>query len=90
MSKGITFRTDYANGDGICVSILNEAPSDARTKADVIALYTVKKKGRKLVESTASYYTPDEAMSVAIGLMRAVETVMTGKYKEFRNEKDGL
>lgn len=78
----VVMKSEYKNGEGFVVGI-TKAPKEASTKADVIVLGTMKNK-----RSTAQYYTPDEAMAVGNGLLRAVEVVMTKKFEEFRTEKD--
>ena len=77
-------KCEYKNGEGFVVGIV-KAPKKANTKADVIVVGTVKNK-----ESLMQYYTPDEAMAVGNGLLRAVEVVMTKKFKEFREEMDKI
>ena len=72
----------YKGGDGIAVLIIDKAPQRATEQADVIKL--VMAQGSK---GTSQYFTPDEAMSVAIGLLKAVDVLMIKKYKEFRYEK---
>lgn len=85
----IVFKHTYANDDGFCVKILDKAPKEARTKADIIALYTVKKTPEgEIIQSYISYYTPDEAMSVAMGLLQAADSVMGDSYTDFRNKMD--
>lgn len=80
MSKEVVFRHDYKNGDGFAVSV-GKAPHEA-IEADVICLHTAK--GEK---GTNQYYTPDEAMSVAIGLITGVDAVLGLKfYNEFRDQ----
>ena len=86
--KTITFKAEYKDGDGICVEVINKAPREARTKADLIAVYVVKKKKGKLLKSEANYYTPDEAQGLAIGLLRAVDVLMEKHYQLFRKTKD--
>jgi hypothetical protein len=86
--KQIVAQFKYANGEGFVVAI-GEAPKDAKTKADVIRLYTVKRNRHgKLAESSISYYTPDEAMAISIGLLRAVDYVMAEHWLHFRSHKD--
>lgn len=82
----VVYKLGYKNKDGIAVGIVKNAPADAITKADVIAVAIVKK-GKKLISETR-YFTPDEAMGLAIGLMSAVDEVMDKKFQQFREEKD--
>ena len=84
----IASKCEYANGDGLVVGIFKKAPKEAKTKADIIGVATVKKKGKKLLKSDVSYYTPDEAMCVAIGLLRAIDLVMDKQFKNFRVSKE--
>lgn len=82
----------YKYGEGFAVGTLNTAPATAGTGADVIVVYTVKRrktgprKGK--LHGTANYYTPDEAMSIALGLMRSVDHTLEHHYSKFRAEKD--
>jgi hypothetical protein len=78
----------YKNDDGFAFFI-TEAPASAKTKADVIAMATVKKASDgSLLQSEIAYVTPDEAMAIAQGLLACVDAVMAEKFREFRREKD--
>jgi hypothetical protein len=78
----------YKNGEGFIIAI-GEAPKTAKTKADVVHLITVKRNRHgKLSKSAIDYYTPDEAMCVAMGLLRAVDSVMIDHWAHFRAHKD--
>lgn len=74
----ITARLDYKNGEGFITAIVKPPKTNP---ADIIALMTVK--GKK---KTIDYYTPDEAMGVAIGLLRAVDYLLNSNYKNFRKK----
>jgi cold shock CspA family protein len=78
----------YQNGDGFAFFI-GDAPPDAGTKADVIH-FTMVKKDRMgtLVDSQRICFTPDEAASIAQGLLTCVNAVMDKKFHEFRREMD--
>lgn len=79
----------YKHGDGFVIFVLKKTPKRVREKADTIALATVIKdvKG-KLVRSDVCYYTPDEAMTVAIGLLKAVDHELSGTFLEYRKLKN--
>lgn len=82
----------YKYGEGFVVGTLKRAPLDAGTGADVIVVYTVKRRTRGprkgKLHGSANYYTPDEAMSIALGLMRSVDHTLETHYSNFRTEKD--
>lgn len=80
--RRVVFRQEYKDGDGFCVSV-GEAPKEA-IGADVICLHTAK--GEK---GTNNYYTPDEAMAVAMGLLLGVDNTLGYKfYQEFRTNSE--
>lgn len=79
----------YKHGDGFAVFVMKKAPKRIKEKADTIALATVIKdlKG-KLIRSDVCYYTPDEAMTVAIGLLKAVDHELNSMFVDYRNKKN--
>lgn len=83
MKRELLGKVSYKNGYGFAV-YTDEAPKEARTKADTICLCTKKDKSFK------QYYTPDEAMSVAFLLLKAVDTEMNPFFNIYREEKDAL
>jgi hypothetical protein len=89
MKETLTFKAEYANGEGIFVQVIPKAPKIAKEKADIICMGTVRQnEKKKLKKAIINYYTPDEAMGLAIGLLRAVDVVMDKKFKEFRKDKN--
>jgi len=79
----IVSKSIYSGGDGVAVGIVKKAPKEAGTRADVICL--IIQKG-KIIDNR--YLTPDEAMSAARGLVRAVDEVMHPYWLKFRADKD--
>lgn len=78
--KNILASAVYANGEGFLVGIVK--PPKGRPW-DTIGLITVKNR-----KGSTDYYTPDEAMSVAIGLLRAVDVEMGKAYRDYRKDKE--
>jgi hypothetical protein len=88
----VKYRVNYKYGEGFAVGVVPKAPRGARTKADVIAVLTIKKTNRGpnrgKLRGYASYYTPDEAMSIGLGLLKSVDHVMEDHFTHFRKHKD--
>lgn len=84
MKTGLVHKAEYADDKGFLVRIVN-APKGAATKADTIELVVVKEGG-----SYSAFYTPDEAMTVAIGLLKAVDGHLGDFYKDYRKKMDLL
>ena len=82
----IAAKFKYKNGEGIAVGVCKKAPKEALERADVIALMICKNKRGTKGYSEVNYFTPDEAMCVAIGLLRGIDLVMHKKFNEFRKE----
>ena len=88
----VVYKGFYKGGEGFAVGVVKKAPRSARTKADVIAIATIKKtqrgpnKGKR--RGVMNYYTPDEAMCIGIGLIRACDHVMMKHMMHFRAYKD--
>jgi hypothetical protein len=88
----LVYGVKYMGGEGFEVVIVPKAPRSARTKADVIAVITLKRTKRGShagkLRGVMNYYTPDEAMSIGLGLIKAVDTVMEEHFRHFRKHKD--
>lgn len=82
MERKLIDKIEYADDKGFAIFVC-DAPEDAETKADTIKLLTIKDGN-----SYSSYYTPDEAMSVAMGLLRAIDAHLFDWYREYRDKKD--
>ena len=78
---------EYAGGEGFLIGIVRKVPKAAKTRADVIVVATCKSK-RGVKKTEVSYYTPDEAMAVGLGLIRAVDHVMGKHFMKFRRKMD--
>ncbi len=87
----VLHKSSYKNGDGFCVFVLKKAPKRFSEKADTIALATViKNDKKKIIRSDVCYFTPDEAMTVAVGLLKAVDYEMSKMFVEYRKAKNPI
>lgn len=79
MKKRLVSKFKYRDGDGFWIYTHKKAPSFCKQPADIISITTIKHKNGKPIKMDDQYYTPDEAMTVAIGLMIAVDSVLDWK-----------